>query len=251
MHSLSLLSLAATAAAGATQFNGIPTVGVLYSGSDPKSHHCSASVIQSKVGNVILTAGHCIGGSGKGQRFAPGYHDGETPYGTYPVTGAYVHPLYNKNLDINYDFAFLTLGEGAYKGKTGHVQAHVGANKLVTNAGYSNSVEVVGTPSASHQGGHPDKPWHCHGQTLEAQAGQMRFNCGPFDDGTSGSPWIANYDVKTNRGNVIGNIGGLKQGGCSAAYSFSPKYGQGTLDTFNRANAGKPADNVRGGRNDC
>ncbi|GJN74769.1 hypothetical protein PCL_06849 [Purpureocillium lilacinum] len=226
--------------AGATPFDGIPSVGVLYR-DDVKKHYCSASVIASKNGNVILTAAHCISGTGGGIRFAPGYHDGKAPYGTYPVTAAYVHPNWNKNHNINHDYAFLTLGKGTHNGKSVTVQSVVGANKLVTTAGYKNTVEVVGYND------NEQKPMHCHIGTYEAKAGQLGLSCGPFKGGTSGSPWIASYDAKTKHGNVIGNIGGWHTGGCSSSVSYSSKYGAGTLSVFNRANAGSHGDSVRGG----
>lgn len=225
---------------GAVSFEGIPSVGVLFRG-DVNKHYCTASVVESKHGNVILTAGHCISGSGKGISFAPGYHDGKTPYGVYPVTAAYVDANWNKDHNIDYDFAFLTLGNGVHDGKSVNVQSVVGGNKLVTNAGYKETVEVVGYND------NQQKPVHCHVGTYEEKSGQLGFNCGPFSSGTSGSPWIAGYNTKTKNGNVIGNIGGLHTGGCSASTSYSSKYGAGTLATFNRANDGSAGDEVRGG----
>lgn len=226
--------------ATASPFDGIPSVGVLYT-SDVKKHFCSASVIQSKNGNVVLTAGHCISGNGKGIRFAPGYHDGATPYGTYAVEAAYVHANWNKNHNIDYDFAFLTLGKGTHGGKSVNVQQVTGGNKLVTDAGYKQSVQVVGYNDGEQ------KPVHCQVGTYEGEAGQLGFNCGPFKGGTSGSPWMASYNDKTKHGNVIGNIGGWHTGGCSASTSYSSKYGAGTQQVFNRANGGTRGDSVKGG----
>ncbi|UNI24932.1 hypothetical protein JDV02_010648 [Purpureocillium takamizusanense] len=238
---LLLLSVALPCvSAGATPFDGIPSVGALYHG-DIKQHSCSASVIASKNGNVILTAGHCVKGTGKDLHFAPGYHDGKTPYGTYPVTAAYVHPEWNKDHNINHDYAFLTVGKGTHNGKSVTVQSVVGGNKLVTTAGYKNTIEIVGYNSGEQ------KPVHCRVGTYEAKAGQLGISCGPLKSGTSGSPWIAGYDAKTKRGNVIGNTGGWHTGGCSPSVSYSSKYGSGTLSVFNRANAGGNGDNVKGG----
>jgi V8-like Glu-specific endopeptidase len=232
--------LAANVLAGATHFPGIPTLGVLYTDSIEK-HFCTASVVESKHGNVILTAGHCVSGTGKGLRFAPGYHDGKYPYGSYPVTAAYVHANWNKNHNIDYDFAFLTLGKGIYNGKSIDVQTAVGGNKLVTTDGYKNTVQVLGYNDGQQT------PVQCRVGTYEAEAGQLGFDCGPFSGGTSGSPWLADYNTKTQRGNLIGNIGGLHTGGCTSGISYSPRYGAGTLSVFDRANEGSQGDSVRGG----
>lgn len=235
-----LAALTPVALAGAVSYDGIPTVGVLYS-TDVKKHFCTASVVESTHGNVVLTAAHCISGTGTGHRFAPGYHDGTEPYGSYPVTAAYVHADWQSSHNIDYDFAFLTLGKGLHNGKMNNVQAVTGGNKLVTTAGYGNTVEVVGYNDGAQ------KPVHCHVGTYEAEAGQTGFNCGPFSGGTSGSPWISGYSATTKRGNLIGNIGGWHTGGCSVSTSYSSKYGSGTQAVFNRANTGAHGDNVRGG----
>ncbi|GFF59938.1 hypothetical protein IFM51744_10108 [Aspergillus udagawae] len=235
-----LLSLAAHVLGQATHSKGIPSVGVLFSGNI-QDHYCTASVIDSTHGNVILTAGHCISGTGKNLHFAPGYHDGQAPYGIYPVTAAYVHPNWNKNHDIEYDFAFLTLGEGKYDGKFVNVQSVVGGNKLITNGGYKYNVEVVGYNDKEQS------PVQCRVDTYEAKAGQLGFNCGPFRGGTSGSPWIANYDSHSRHGSVVGNIGGWHTGGCTSGTSYSSHYGSGTRSVFDRANAGGHGDTVRGG----
>ena len=225
---------------GATTFDGIPSVGVLHHG-DATKHFCTASVIESQHGNVILTAAHCISGSGKGIVFSPGYHDGDEPYGSYPVTAAYVHPNWNQNHNIDYDFAFLTLGKGDHGGKAVDVQSVVGGNILVTSDGYQNTVEVVGYND------NEQKPRQCRVGTYKAETGQLGFTCGPFSSGTSGSPWIANYNASTKRGNVIGNIGGWHTGGCTSGVSYSSKYGTGTLSVYSRANTGSSGDSVRGG----
>src|SRR5690242_14855292 len=65
----------------AKTFPGTPTVGALFDGAGSKKHFCSASVVASPGGNVLLTAAHCIQGSAKGLSFAPGFHHGISPYG--------------------------------------------------------------------------------------------------------------------------------------------------------------------------
>ncbi len=62
----------------AHHFDGRPSVGAL---SPPglSIHVCTASVVDSRSGNLVLTAAHCIVGTGKGYVFAPGSHDGVLP----------------------------------------------------------------------------------------------------------------------------------------------------------------------------
>src|ERR1700712_4975124 len=67
----------------AVSFNGVPAVGVIFDDGLTNPHSCSASVVQSPGRNLVLTAAHCISGSGAGLQFAPGYVDGKTPYGVW------------------------------------------------------------------------------------------------------------------------------------------------------------------------
>lgn len=54
------------AAGSARHFEGVPSVGVLFSvDQDAKAHHCTASVVRSPRRNLILTAGHCNPGSAR------------------------------------------------------------------------------------------------------------------------------------------------------------------------------------------
>src|SRR5690242_13810475 len=58
-----------------------PAVGALFLDG---AHYCTASVVHSDQGDVLLTAAHCIhDGEGgdylTGVTFAPGYHDGVAP----------------------------------------------------------------------------------------------------------------------------------------------------------------------------
>ncbi|GAB0132549.1 hypothetical protein EsDP_00000982 [Epichloe bromicola] len=230
-------------AAEAVFYDGIPTVGVLYD-KDIKKHYCTASIVDSKKGNMIITAAHCLSTDGKEIHFAPGYNDGKTPYGTYPVLATYVNPRWNRYHDEKLDFAFMTLGKGKFKGKMVHAQeAAGGGNKLVTNAGYEQTVEVVGYAFGEQ------RARHCSSDTYKAKAGQMGIECGPLQSGTSGAPWIANYDAKTRRGSVIGDIGGWHTGGCDDYETFSCKFSKATQDLYDRAaqSGDDDGDDVRGG----
>lgn len=129
---------------------------------------------ESKNGNVILTAAHCISGSRKGTIFPPEYHDGEEAYASYPVAAAYVRTNWNKNHNIDYDFPYLTLGEGNSGGKAVNAQSIVGGNAFVTSDGYKNSVEFVGYND------NEQKSVQCRVSTYEGELGQLGCTRGPF-----------------------------------------------------------------------
>jgi hypothetical protein len=63
----------------------------------------------------------------------------------------------------------------------------------------------------------------------------MEFYCSNYWDGTSGGPWIPDFNPATGSGVVSGDIGGYEQGGDYAWTSYSGYYGAATLDLFNQA----------------
>jgi Trypsin len=76
-------------------FNGTPAVGALFtvSGGQLGRHFCTASVVDSPPGDLVITAAHCVSGMAAGQiAFVPGYRSGVAPYGPFlgrvdPSTG--------------------------------------------------------------------------------------------------------------------------------------------------------------------
>ena len=89
-------------------FSGLRSVGPLF---PPGSsiHTCTASVIASRTGNLVITAAHCLSGSGAGWRFAPGYDNGVEPYGSWSVVGFYGAPAWLHSTLASSDYA---IGEG-------------------------------------------------------------------------------------------------------------------------------------------
>src|SRR5215475_2894951 len=67
-------------------FNGTPAVGALFtiSGGQLRRHFCTASVVDSPPGDLVITAAHCVSGLAPGQiAFVPGYRSGVAPYGVW------------------------------------------------------------------------------------------------------------------------------------------------------------------------
>jgi V8-like Glu-specific endopeptidase len=190
------------------------SVGALFAGG---SHFCSASVVHSAAGDVVLTAAHCVnGGAGAGFRtglaFAPGYHDGVAPYGMWTVTGAFVADGWSASADQDLDFAFQTVHQA---GTTATVESLTGANVLGIARGFTNRITLAGYPNAS------DSPVVCQGDTSQFTAYQQRVACAGFPDGTSGGPWVIDADPSTGRGTVVGVIGGYQLGGDTPDVSYS------------------------------
>jgi hypothetical protein len=68
-------------------------------------------------------------------------------------------------------------------------------------------------------------PVTCVNQASRQSATQLRFDCGGYTDGTSGSPWVTNFNARTASGIIVGVIGGYQQGGYTPAISYSSYLG--------------------------
>jgi hypothetical protein len=70
------------------------------------------------------------------------------------------------------------------------------------------------------------------------------IDCAGYAGGTSGSPWLMDYDPRTGVGVVGGVIGGLNQGGCSNDTSYTAPFDKASDYALARAIAGAPSDSV-------
>jgi V8-like Glu-specific endopeptidase len=224
-------------------FAGTPTVGALFGSAGSKKHFCTASVVASPAGDVLMTAAHCISGSAKGMSFAPGFRDGEAPFGRWTVTGAYLDPEWVAEQNPRRDYAFLTVAPRRIAGVPTEVQTVTGANVLSTGPTKGETVSVPAYPA-----GEANTPITC---TTEVyfEGAFPAFNCNPYVDGTSGSPWLA----PTEKGvMIVGLIAGLHQGGCYSYTSYSPPLGAHARAVFQRAAAGaKPDIAPEAGSDNC
>lgn len=221
---------AVAASRKAHSFSGTPTVGALFvANAYPALHTCTASVVRSKSHDVIVTAAHCIqSGSAKGYQFAPGYHDGQTPYGVWTVTAAYGSPkwIHQRAASTQRDWAFLRVAAQSRNGKLRRLQDVVGGSRLGAAPKPRTKVQVPG-----YAVGALDKPITCRAPVYFHQ-GYPAFNCGGYVGGVSGSPWLRGHG-KTRT--IVGIIGGLHQGGCTPATSYSSRLGRAAHGSLRRA----------------
>src|SRR4051794_21782210 len=229
-----LTGFAAAAPPSAEHFAGVPTVGPLFlPGAYPGFHSCTASVVPSPAGNVIMTAAHCMTGTGVGYRFAPGYDDGATPYGVWSVTGAYGAPAWMSRQNPLRDWAFLTVARQEVDGHSHSLQSITGAHALGRTAVPGDHVKVIGYGAGSN-----DQALRCS-PYVNGVGRYPEFDCDGYVGGTSGSPWLR----KSSHGVVVsGVIGGLHQGGCTAASSYSPRLGKRAHHALVRAGSGTDPD---------
>jgi V8-like Glu-specific endopeptidase len=216
--------LASTGGPQSTSFAGTPAVGALFTVSNGQlgSHFCTASVVHSPRGDLLITAAHCVSGTSGQMAFVPGYSNGNSPYGVWSVSRVFVGRAWSSSGSIDDDVALLQVSPNAAGNQ---IETVTGAETLGLNKPAGQLTEVVGYPDGAGE------PVKCANQT-EAFNGsptgvtQLQVVCGGYPDGTSGSPFLVQVDKSTGTGTVTGVIGGYEQGGDSPSVSYSISFGK-------------------------
>lgn len=219
-------------AGGAT---GYPAVGALFTvtGGHLRAHFCTASVVDSPAGDLIVTAAHCIRGyrdaSPAGLVFVPGFDNGKAPYGVWPVTRTFIDSAWASSADPGHDVAFLAIGQ---PGGNSSLQDITGGETLGINAPPAGIVRVIGYPDTR------DQPVSCQNRSSAFSSSQMQFDCANYTDGTSGGPFLAGVNAATGEGTVIGVIGGYQLGGRTPDVSYAATFGQDVRALYHAAVSG-------------
>lgn len=198
-----------------------------------ENHFCSASVVHSAVGDLVLTAAHCIhDGSGGSYHtdiaFVPGYHNHIAPYGVWTVSSEFVSPDWIASSDPDEDYGFLVV----HRADTSKpIETFTGANQLGSNRGFTNMVMITGYPNTT------DSPVTCQNRTTQQANYQMRIDCPGFPAGTSGGPWVIDNDPTTHLGTIIGVIGGYQLGGDDPDTSYSSYFDADAQHLYDVASA--------------
>jgi V8-like Glu-specific endopeptidase len=217
-------------------FGGTPAIGALFDTSGSAglgNHFCSASVVDSVSGNLVLTAAHCLDGMTAGRvSFVPGYHDGHAPYGVWAVTRIVADPRWAAFLDPDGDFAFLQVsppasGQGEPGGVwAGRLQDLTGGEFLGGGEPAGGLVTVVGYPSSG------DAPVFCRNRVRPFGGTQLEFDCSGYAEGTSGGPLLTDVNPATGLGTVVGVIGGYHRGGSTSDVSYADRFGGAVAALF-------------------
>jgi V8-like Glu-specific endopeptidase len=203
-------------------------VGALFTGDAVDgNHYCTASVVDSPLGNMIVTAAHCLSGDDTDKVFAPGYRDGSAPHGVWHVTRTFQDPGWTANADEDADVAFALVAP--LNGRS--LQQVLGANRLAVDEGFDHLVTITGYPDVS------ERPITCSDLVDRFSATQMRIDCTGYSDGTSGSPWLipGQGGPTHDEGTVIGVIGGFETGGYTDDISYSTYFGDRVGDLYREA----------------
>ena len=208
-------------------FRGVPTVGALFSPTGSGAHFCTASVVDSAYQDLIVTAAHCVYGSGYATNieFVPGYHDGRRPVRHLASPGRRGGQGLAAAARPRLDFAFLTVVDPAHRGR---IQRVTGGLWLGIGRGYAHWMRPIGYNDAI------DDPVKCESRSHQFRVGQMVFFCRGFRSGTSGGPWVLGFTSR-GTGTLFGVIGGYQEGGRYDWASYSPVFGATALALYRQA----------------
>lgn len=78
-------------------------------------------------------------------------------------------------------------------------------------------------------------PITCVNLTSRFSSTQLRFDCGGYTGGTSGSPWVTKFSPGSHAGTIVGVIGGYQQGGDTPSVSSSVRFGPAILALYRQA----------------
>jgi V8-like Glu-specific endopeptidase len=195
------------------------TVGALFTiapGGGLGMHFCTASVVDSPTGNLVLTAAHCMSERSASQvEFVPDYSRGRTPFGVWKVSRVIEDQNWTSSSDPDDDFAFLVVSQS---GMSAPVERLTGGEVIGIGHGPGLMVRVAGYPD------NLNAMISCENTAFEFTATQLQFDCGGFTNGTSGSPLLADVSPRGGLDTVIGVIGGYELGGSTSSVSYAARF---------------------------
>ena len=211
-------------------FGGTPAVGALFTTShgQPGTHFCTASVVSSPHGDLLVTAAHCVTGTQGTIAFVPGYTNGKAPYGTWYVSRVFTDQAWNTSTSQDDDVAFLQVRQNS---TSTPIEDITGAEDLGIDLPPVELAQVIGYPNGAGE------PMICQNWTKAFSATQLEFDCGGYPDGTSGGPFLVKVDQATGQGTVMGVIGGYEQGGDDPAVSYAVRFGPNISALYQKAEA--------------
>lgn len=208
------------AAAEARPWEGgaVDTVGrILWEAGDGRLGMCSGAIVDAPNGSVVATAAHCVRTAEEPKPpreawFVPGYdHDAATyRRDGWRVTSYHAPTEWDVTREqatiLPYDYAFLTV-----ETKNGRTlqQAH-GANRLAFEpVAEGSEVTAFGYPAARPYDG--ETLHYCAGETRVLREGEAAAaNVGglvledcDMTAGSSGGPWLTEYDAATESGTLV------------------------------------------------
>ena len=207
----------------AVSYDGSPSIGVLFASASAPKHGCTAAVVDSPAGDLVITAAHCIDGDPRRYVFVPQYHEGQEPFGAWAVSAAFAPRAWLTGRSPQADVAVLVATPKTQHGRVEEIQALTGGHELGSAPAPGSRVSVV-----AYASGIDDRPFRCTAGVYYNGA-YPAFDCHSYPGGTSGAPWL----LETPTGaRITGVIGGLHQGGCNVVTSYTSAFGAQVRTTY-------------------
>jgi len=208
---------------------------------------CSGSVVDTVIGTVVLTAGHCVkdneGVWATNFSFRPAYNNGTNPtLGSWTANDLFTTSLWsstsNNAFDDDAGFAVVNNGtattlEQAIQNADAQHDVHI---PTIDFSGPTSPYSSFGYPAAGKY--HGQTLTYCAGNLtgeLDGQPGTQSIRC-DMTGGSSGGPW---YETFGNKGSTS-VVSSLNSYGYSSlnGYMFGPIFGSGEAAAFNGAATG-------------
>ncbi|MFF9773610.1 trypsin-like serine peptidase [Streptomyces sp. NPDC013978] len=194
-----------------------------------RTDHCTATAVDTGAETLVMTAAHCLhGGPGASWMrdivFVPAYHDGDAPLGTFPAWNIATDSLWSSGTapDWEHDYGMIITHDNA-AGE--HVVDAAGGFQVVNDARTGENVSIMGYSGPPYDGEHQE---YCE-DLIEPTAPPVdmwQVYCRNMAPGSSGSPWLLDYDPTEG----IGYIAGLNSVSDTGGFVASPRFDSRTAD---------------------
>lgn len=202
---------------------------VFHNPEDNGDYICTANVVSSDNHDVIATARHCVMDISTGTwyqnfQFAPDYDNGSTPYGWWSWRSAGVRV---DDTSPGGDNAFIVLATGG--NNNAHVQDAIGSAGIGFNFALASYAWALGIPGDKNYA-----VW-CQGVPVWSYNGGVHIpNCWGLDGGSSGGPYIVDYNSSDGSAYQTATFFG-SWGSGTDGNSYFAYYGDAALDVYNGA----------------
>ncbi|MFB9745161.1 trypsin-like serine peptidase [Pseudonocardia sulfidoxydans] len=200
---------AGDASAGFYRAEGAVSVGQMQS----KDYACTATVVTSNSGNVAVTAAHCVYHPKTGpmaryfstygqdfDAFIPGRAGDDAPYGSWPITAAWVDSRWRESGDPAYDVAFIQLAR--QNGRS--FQDVVGSQGIsFTPPPAGTAVTALGYPAEPPFDGRSLRRCSTRAIAVAPTVNNALTMPCAMTPGFSGGPWMTGFNPATGAGTVV------------------------------------------------
>ena len=187
---------------------------------------CSGGTVNTPAGDMVITAAHCVYANFSFMQdwiYVPAYYNGPTGWGTWFASNMAVTPSWKFNANPNDDFGIVNVAPAS----TGlSLVKTAGANGLVTDQSYTQSVVIWGYPGAYNDGLTPE---YCITSTF--QSGSMVGAACNLSQGASGGPWLTSYNSATGLGYEFGET---STESASLTDNYSPYFGSDFITLYDQ-----------------